>query len=184
MDGARRSGTTRAHAGSAHAAMAHPLDDVGGMVCVTRPGPPFTAEEQELFGHLCRQAAVAIENADLHARLRREATEDELTGLANHRRFQEVLAGEAERARRTNDALALILVDIDDFKAVNDTHGHQRGDAVLQAVGATVADACRRTDVPARYGGEELAVVLPATDLDGARVVAEKLRCAVADLHL
>jgi diguanylate cyclase (GGDEF)-like protein len=151
---------------------------------VSRPGAAFTADEQKLFGHLCRQAVVAIENAELHDRLRRQATEDDLTGLANHRRFQELLADEVARTGRTGQPLSLVMLDVDNFKAINDVHGHQRGDAVLQAVGAAVRGVCRSTDEPARYGGEELAVVLPATDLEGAYVLAEELRSAVARLQV
>jgi diguanylate cyclase (GGDEF)-like protein len=145
---------------------------------------PFAESEEELFGHLCLQASTAIENVELHDRLRREATQDELTGLANHRRFQEVLAEALTRADRTAQPLALVMLDIDDFKAVNDHHGHQEGDAVLRAVARAVRDTSRRTDEPARYGGEELAVVLPDTDLDSAYELAENLRRAVAGLHL
>jgi len=181
---ARRRGRTSTHAAGGHVAMAHPLDGGHGVLCVSRRAPAFSAEEQDLFGHLCRQAVVAIENVELHDLLRRQATEDELTGLANHRRFQEILAGEEARARRTGRPLSLVMLDIDDFKAVNDTFGHQEGDAVLRAVGRTLRDICRRTDEPARYGGEELAVVLPDTDGEGAYVLAEELRSAVARLHL
>ncbi len=180
---ARRTHRTSTCEAAGHVAMAHPLER-HGVLCVARTAPAFGEEEQELFGHLCRQAVVAIENVELHDRLRRQATEDELTGLANHRRFQEVLTDEVARAGRTGQPLALVMLDIDDFKAINDTHGHQRGDAVLQAVGAAVRGVCRSTDEPARYGGEELAVVLPATDLEGAYVLAEELRSAVARLHV
>jgi diguanylate cyclase (GGDEF)-like protein len=140
---------------------------------------PFTEEERALFGYLSQQTAVAIENADLHEQLRRQATVDELTGLANHRRFQDALAEEVTRTRRSGRPLALALLDIDDFKAVNDTFGHRHGDQVLEAVGSAISDACRVTDEPARYGGEELAVILRETDLDGALTVAESLRRAV-----
>jgi diguanylate cyclase (GGDEF)-like protein len=155
-----------------------------GVLCVVRANGPFAESEEELFGHLCLQASTAIENVELHDRLRREATQDELTGLANHRRFQEVLAEALTRADRTAQPLALVMLDIDDFKAVNDRHGHQEGDAVLRAVARAVRDTSRRTDEPARYGGEELAVVLPDTDLEGAYELAEDLRRAVAGLHL
>jgi diguanylate cyclase (GGDEF)-like protein len=143
---------------------------------------PFTMEEEALFGYLSGQTAVAIENAALHERLHRQATVDELTGLANHRRFQDALSEEVTRTRRSGRPLALVLLDIDDFKAVNDTFGHRHGDQVLQAVSAAVSSACRVTDEPARYGGEELAVILRETDLDGAVTIAESLRRAVEQL--
>ena len=96
---------------------------------------PFTQEEQALFGYLARQTALAIENVALHDQLRRQATVDELTGLANHRRFQEALQHEALRTRRSGRPTGLALIDIDDFKAINDTYGHQLGDVVLEARG-------------------------------------------------
>jgi len=181
---ARRRGRMSTHAAGGHVAMAHPLDGGHGVLCVSRRAPEFSAEEQDLFGHLCRQAVVAIENVELHDLLRRQATEDELTGLANHRRFQEILGGEAARATRTGQPLSLVMLDIDDFKAVNDTFGHQEGDAVLRAVGRVLREICRRTDEPARYGGEELAVILPDTASEGAYVLAEELRSAIGRMHL
>src|SRR3954469_1469310 len=120
--------------------------------------------------------SVAMENVDLHERLSREARVDELPGLANHRHFQEVLAAETERMRRFRRSVALVLIDIDHFKAVNDTHGHQQGDEVLRHVAAAIRRVARTTDTPARYGGEELAVVLPDTDLDGAFAAGEHVR--------
>ena len=114
-----------------------------------------------------------MENVALHDRLRRQATVDELTGLSNHRRFQEALRHEVTRMRRSGHPTALALIDIDHFKEINDTYGHQHGDTVLQAVAHVIADACRATDEPARYGGDELAVILAETDLGGAGTIGE-----------
>jgi diguanylate cyclase (GGDEF)-like protein len=159
--------------------MAQPLGR-GEVLAVARRGSAFSSEEQALFGYLARQAAVAMENVALHEQLRREATIDELTGLSNHRRFQEALAHEMVRMRRSGRPTALALIDVDDFKTINDTHGHQHGDRVLQTVARLLSDACRATDEPARYGGDELAVILSETDLEGALVIGESLRRAVA----
>ena len=81
--------------------------------------------------------------------------------------------------RRSGRPTALALIDVDDFKTMNDTHGHRHGDSVLELVADVIGDACRATDEPARYGGDELAVILAETDLDGAHTIAENLRRAV-----
>jgi diguanylate cyclase (GGDEF)-like protein len=154
------------------------------VLVVARSGQAFSPDEQVLFGYLAGQARVAMENVALHDRLLREAMEDDLTGLANHRRFQEVLAHEAKRSQRSLRPLTLIMFDIDDFKAVNDSHGHQQGDAVLREVAKAIQRHSRNTDHPARYGGEELAVVLPETDLDGGMVAAEEIRRAIESLEV
>ena len=186
---ARRAGALRVAVGEEFVAMAQPL--TGGawatsteVLAVARRGVGFTADEQARFVHLARQTAVALENVALHDQLRRQATVDELTGLANHRRFHEVLAREVVRMRRSNHPTALALIDIDDFKVMNDTHGHRHGDSVLELVADVIGDACRATDEPARYGGDELAVILAETDLDGASTIAESLRCAVEAAEL
>ena len=128
-----------------------------------RASRPFTDGERELFGYLAGQAAVSLENVDLHETVERQAVTDELTGLFNHRRFQEVLAAEVERARSAStSALGLVMLDIDNFKRVNDTYGHQQGDLVLREVARVLRDTSREIDEPARYGGEELAVVAAA----------------------
>jgi diguanylate cyclase (GGDEF)-like protein len=112
-------------------------------------------------------------------RVASQATTDSLTGLANRWTFDEELALEWRRAERVGDPLALILLDIDDFKAINDGHGHQAGDDVLRKVGEVLAASVRQIDLAARYGGEEFAVVVPETDLDGALDLAERLRKAL-----
>jgi diguanylate cyclase (GGDEF)-like protein len=116
--------------------------------------------------------------------VQRQAVTDELTGLFNHRRFQEVIAAEVERARRYGQEMGLIMLDIDNFKQVNDTYGHLQGDLVLREVARVLRQSSREIDEPARYGGEEMAVALPQTDLEGAYQFAERVRHAVEDLAL
>ena len=148
-------------------------------VAVARRQRAFCEDEQALFGYLAGQLAVAMENVALHERISREATTDELTGLANHRRFQETLRREIEHSRRTSRPVALVMLDIDAFKAVNDRYGHPQGDAVLRHVAAAVSASCRAGDTAARYGGEELAVIAADTDVDGAWTLGERIRTAV-----
>ncbi|MEW5722999.1 MAG: diguanylate cyclase [Thermodesulfobacteriota bacterium] len=104
---------------------------------------------------------------------------DGLTGLYNHRHFQACLAEEFQRARRFQTPLSLIMLDLDDFKQVNDTYGHQVGDRVLVLLAELIRECVREVDTPARYGGEEFAIVLPQTDVDDAVVVAKRLKDAV-----
>ena len=112
-------------------------------------------------------------------RVASQATTDSLTGLANRWAFDEELALEWRRAERVGDPLALILADIDNFKAVNDRYGHQVGDRVLRKVGEILSANVRQVDLAARYGGEEFAVVVPETDLLGAIQLADRLRVAL-----
>jgi diguanylate cyclase (GGDEF)-like protein len=114
-------------------------------------------------------------------RVASQATTDSLTGLANRWAFDEELALEWRRAERVGDPLALILADIDNFKAVNDGYGHQVGDRVLRKVGEILARNVRQVDLAARYGGEEFAVIVPETDLVGAIQLADRLRVALAN---
>ncbi|SMD12150.1 diguanylate cyclase (GGDEF) domain-containing protein [Fulvimarina manganoxydans] len=108
--------------------------------------------------------------------LRQMMESDGLTGLLNHARFKDRVEKEVERSRRTGSPLALCLIDIDHFKSVNDTYGHQLGDHVIQVLASTLRNSLRRTDVIARYGGEEFGVLLLDTDLDQANLVIERIR--------
>lgn len=118
-----------------------------------------------------------------NAELERLANTDVLTGLANRRQFMVSLRREVGRSHRYGRTVSLILLDLDHFKSVNDTYGHPAGDGVLRAVGLVLRDISREMDVPARLGGEELAVLLPETEAEGARAVAERLRRKLAALE-
>jgi two-component system, cell cycle response regulator len=107
------------------------------------------------------------------------AVTDSLTQLANRRRFDEELATETSRVRRHGRDLSLLMLDIDLFKNVNDSHGHQAGDAVLSHIAQVIRERVRNHDLVARVGGEELAILMPETGLEGARVLAEELRRAI-----
>jgi diguanylate cyclase (GGDEF)-like protein len=171
-------------------ALGHPLSPAAegsrvlGLLSVHRADRPFNESERDLFHYLAGQAAVSIENVELHERVQHQAVTDELTGLYNHRRFQEAMVTEIERARRFEQSLGLVMLDIDDFKGINDSYGHQQGDQVLREVARIVSDYSREIDAPARYGGEELALVLPGTDIDGAYNLAERIRTGIARLRL
>ena len=170
-------------------ALACPISEPGnaeahGMIVLARRASAFADEERDLLRHLCEQAGVAAGNSQRHETLHRQALTDELTGLANHRRMQEILAQGAERHAAAGAHLALILFDLDNFKQVNDTRGHQTGDHVLRAVSDTLRDCCRAGDEPARYGGEELAIVVQGAAFDEVVGLAERCRAAVAALEL
>jgi diguanylate cyclase (GGDEF)-like protein len=155
-----------------------------GVVSIARRGGGFDDTEYELFSYLTGQAAVSIENVDLHEIVQLQALTDELTGLFNLRHFHNTLSGEIERSRRFGTDVGLAMLDIDDFKRINDTFGHQQGDLVLLEVGRVLRSLSRDIDEPARYGGEEMAVILPQTDLHGAELLAERMRSAIEALEI
>ena len=147
-----------------------------GAMTIARAGRPFNSTEREVFLYLVGQAAASVENVALHELVSEQAVTDDLTGLANNRAFHELMDKESARARRFGHDLTLLILDLDDFKRVNDTYGHPQGDAVLKAIGRILADESRGIDAPARYGGEEFVVALPETDEDGALELAERIR--------
>ncbi len=173
-------------AAGAGAAVARPLQGREGrtiaIVTIARSRAAFSPEEHELLEYLANQGASSIENVMLHERAEHQAATDALTGLANRRQFEERLLAEVDRTRRFPAPLGLMMLDIDHFKLVNDHHGHQAGDDVLRAVADTLATCARDVDVAARYGGEEMAVLLPGADVAGALAAAERVRKAVESL--
>jgi diguanylate cyclase (GGDEF)-like protein len=135
----------------------------------------FSSSELRLLSLLSDQAAVAISNASLHQMISRQAYSDTLTGLPNRRALDERLEEEVVAARRNNYSFAVIMMDLDGFKAVNDTYGHAVGDDVLRLVFGQMARGVRTTDFLARYGGDELTLILSQTELSSAQVVTEKI---------
>jgi diguanylate cyclase (GGDEF)-like protein len=158
--------------------------DFVGVISIARRGREFTEQERDLFGYLAGQATLSIENVDLHETIQEQAITDELTGLFNVRQFHSRLDNEIERAERFGTPLSLVMLDIDKFKSVNDTYGHQQGDRVLVEVARVLRRLSRDVDLPARYGGEEMAVVLPQTDLGGAELGAERMRAAIENMQI
>jgi len=129
-----------------------------------------------LLGMLADQAAVAIFNAGMHELANQEARRDSLTGLPNRRALDERLEAEVKRASRSGKPLAVVMMDLDGFKVFNDTFGHAVGDNVLCQAFAPLTDTLRSTDFLARYGGDELTLVLPETDLTSGKLVAQKVQ--------
>jgi diguanylate cyclase (GGDEF)-like protein len=125
-------------------------------------------------------AELRLENDSLKQALRT----DMLTGLYNYRHLQEVLESEQERTHRTRTPTALIMVDLDHFKQVNDKWGHETGNQALKLTARVIRSAIRKVDIPCRYGGEEFAIVLPATHLPDAVKVAERIRADIASIPL
>lgn len=156
-----------------------PSETPVGAMTVAREGRSFTSTEREVFLYLVTQATASVENIALHELVSEQAMTDDLTGLANKRAFRELIESEAARAVRFQHDLSLLLIDLDDFKRINDEHGHLQGDAVLRAIGRVLKAESRGVDVPARYGGEEFAVALPETGLVGAAEVAERIRIGI-----
>jgi len=135
----------------------------------------FSASELRLLSLLSDQAAVAISNASLHQLISRQAYSDTLTGLPNRRALDERLEEEVSSARRNNFSFAVIMMDLDGFKLVNDTYGHSVGDDVLRLVFNQMSRGVRTTDFLARYGGDELTLILSQTEMSSALIVSEKI---------
>jgi diguanylate cyclase (GGDEF)-like protein len=135
----------------------------------------FSASELRLIHMLANQAAVAISNASLHQNISKKAYTDTITGLPNRRALDEHLEAEIINARRTNSTFAVIMMDLDGFKGVNDTYGHDIGDQVLRVVFNVIASGIRSTDFIARYGGDEVTLLLSKSELQAARLVTEKI---------
>jgi diguanylate cyclase (GGDEF)-like protein len=142
----------------------------------------YPPEDVRLLAILANTASVAIDGANLNERLSGFAFTDALTELPNRRSFEEALDRETRRAIRYNHYLALVIFDLDHFKRYNDTYGHREGDIALRTVARAIRETVRDTDFPARYGGEEIAVILPESCTEEARALAERTRKVVEKL--
>ncbi len=145
---------------------------VGVMNMSLQPGRKFSPSELRLLDLLASQAAVAIVNARLHQSMSREAMSDMLTGLPNRRALDARLENEVQRAERYGHQFAVLMMDLDGFKAINDTYGHDVGDRVLRDFARFLAEGKRSSDFLARYGGDEMAMIMPETDGNSAAQLA------------
>jgi len=153
-----------------------------GLAIAVGPGAEvYGATEKSLLGIVAAQTSITLERASYFRKQEELAASDGLTGLLNHRMFQESIRFELERANRYNHPLSLVMCDIDHFKRFNDTYGHQVGDEVLKMVSRTLKVLKRTTDRAFRYGGEEFCVILPETTSQNAVNLAERLRLKIEE---
>ena len=147
----------------------------GSLLVVARPEEELPPDLEERLGIFADLAGLAITNADTSAHLLAQATSDPLTGLLNHRAFQQRVENEVQRAQRYERPLALVLLDLDHFKSINDAYGHQAGDAALMQAGNLLEAGARAGDVLGRIGGDEFALLLPETIAEGACHIAQRV---------
>ena len=145
------------------------------------PEPTLTDHQRSVLSAAAALLAVSLKNAELFREIRENSVRDGLTGCFNRTHAIEVLDAELRRARRSKLPLSLLMFDLDNFKNINDRHGHLCGDAVLAAIGAIMKAELRGSDVKCRYGGDEFMVILPDTPVGGARQVSDNLRRAIAE---
>lgn len=142
----------------------------------------FTDTDTQLLEDLLCKLIYPLRNSLLYRQAQTAALQDQLTGLNNRGAFDNSLKREIDLSQRQHSALSLIVLDIDNFKAVNDTYGHSSGDSALKALAQSITQTMRRSDIAFRYGGEEFTLILSNTDLHAAHLVAERLRLAVSQL--
>ncbi|MBN1596136.1 diguanylate cyclase [candidate division FCPU426 bacterium] len=147
----------------------------------TREAHEFLDDEVTLISAIANHTVMAIENARLYQKVKEQAITDSLTGLYNHRFFQLRFSDEFSHCKRYGNDLSLIILDIDHFKQYNDTYGHIAGDLALKEIANLTRASVRENDIVARYGGEEFTIILPMTNLEGAKVVAERIRKSVKE---
>jgi len=148
---------------------------------LTIVGEGFDEEQRMAANSLASHATIALENARLHRIVERQALVDGLTGIANRRQCEEALTTEIAQAERLGTPLTLVLADLDDFKAVNDIHGHAVGDDVLREFAAVLKATLRESDLAGRWGGEEFLLLLPGADAEGGANLADRVRTALAE---
>ena len=154
---------------------------IGSVLFTSAVYSGFTFDMQRLVDRLIRLASVGIQNARLHSKTLELADTDSMTGLLTNRAYQERLDAEYRRAQTTKQSLALLILDVEYFKHVNDTYGHPQGDELLRQLGEVIRQHARKDDICCRYGGDEFTVVMPETIKAEAAMVAGRLRQAVQD---
>ena len=154
--------------------------DIVGMLGVPDGSEPMTEALRRMMAATAALVAVSVKNAQLFREIRDNSLRDGLTGLYNRAHGLEMVEHELRRARRSQQPIALLMIDIDHFKDVNDRYGHLCGDAVLSAVGRRLKEVLRSSDLKCRYGGEEFLILLPETSIEGAKQVADTLRRELA----
>ncbi len=152
-----------------------------GIMLAFREHGRFQREDLQLLKVLANQVAVAVENAELYKQIEEQAITDGLTNVFNYRYFMEVLGREIERARRFQECLCLLMLDVDNLKSYNDSFGHLSGSRALTELADLLRLTARNVDVIAKYGGDEFAIILPHTDADGAVQFARRVIAAVGD---
>jgi diguanylate cyclase (GGDEF)-like protein len=151
-------------------------NEITGCIVARSTIEKLSKRDIDYLEQLTRQAAATINRANTYSTILQYATLDALTNLNNRRQFETRLGQEIAIAKRQNNPLCAMMIDIDFFKRVNDTYGHSAGDEVLRTVAGLIKEALRESDIPARYGGEEFAVLLPFTEIKDAEIVGERLR--------
>ena len=153
-----------------------------GVINITNKlnGKLFNKQDLEFIEALANQAAIAIDNAKLYEL----ATKDGLTKLYIYRHFYTLLENEIKRSSRYNHEMTLLMMDIDNFKSVNDTYGHPVGDQVLREIASCISQTVRKIDIASRYGGEEFTVILPETNISDAKIIAERIRKNISNIKI
>lgn len=156
---------------------------VGCVQLIAAQTNAYNAEQLGLVGRLISLASVGVRNALLHSRTRAMADTDSLSGLLTNRAYHERLEAEFRKAQASRTSLSLLIIDLDNFKSINDTHGHPAGDEVLRRFGALLREQARREDVCCRYGGDEFVVVMPGTIKSEAAIVAGRIRKTIEEMN-
>jgi len=152
---------------------------LGMLLILPKTRQEFKEEDKELMSTISNILAMSLKNAQEYHSLKEMAVTDSLTGIYNHKGFIDFIQREFQRARRYNKPLSLIMIDVDNFKAINDSLGHQAGDYVLQELAGCLRGSLRNTDIVARYGGDEFAILLPETEMGKAEVLVKRVLSAI-----